>query len=163
MLYESILTQRSNWWFQNMAMTVTTSFVGKKQILPVFLKGKKQTSMRPWPHSHSCSRIGDNKLIQMCGFIVTSKGFWVAAVEPSAQLRGRIRLNLGILWGQPPKGRGVWLWMACWAGLIALLCCWATWKLFSLLFQLKVAYLSPMVLIYSTSKIGGKERQERKG
>lgn len=52
--------------------------------------------------------------------------------------------------------------MACWAGLIALLCCLATWKLFSLLFQLKVAYLSPMKLIYSRSKIRGKKKKDDK-
>lgn len=91
MWYEIVLTQRSNWWFHNMAVTVMTSFVGKKQILPVFSKCRKQTSMRFWPHPHSCSRFRDSKFTQMCGFIVTSKGFWVGAVEPSAQLRGRIR------------------------------------------------------------------------
>lgn len=58
-----------------MAVTVMTSFLGKKQILPVCSKGRKQTSMRAWPHLHSCSRIRDNKLTQLCGFIVTSKGF----------------------------------------------------------------------------------------
>lgn len=46
----------------------------------------------------------------------------------------------------------------------SLLCLLATWKLFSLQFQLKVAYLSPAMLIYNRSKISGeKRRRERKG
>lgn len=152
MWYESALTQRLNWCFQNMAVTTVTSYTRKEKILPVFSRGRKQTPMRPWPHPRSCNRIRTKKLT-----IVTSKRFWVGAGTIGTTQRQDQQLKLGILWGQSLKGRECWLWMAHWAGLIALLCCLATWKLFSLLFQLKVAYLSPMMLIYSRSKIRGKK------